>query len=284
MIKRIKRRIHRVGEKLDRLLGSDERAIPSPQASTALSPEPIRADTSAQLLLDSALPQSRTIDNGLGLGLSPTPPQVMDQESSAIPPNHELTQVESHSKQAPVTVPESQTEANLVPSRETNTSKLHTAWSGLRSLLNVLDKSADAFEPLKSAVGGLVACLEIYEGQVVARQEYQQLKIDLESASREIAGYLGGAAPPSMESSILKLAQDIKEEVELVNRKTQRNTLERYAEATAEADEILARYRRIQRHLDAFAWNRGRGVGGDNSVEETYGCGCWGSTGHGSTK
>ncbi|KAG8679409.1 hypothetical protein FRC09_018983, partial [Ceratobasidium sp. 395] len=257
MIKRIKRRIHRAEEKLDRLLGSDKRAIPSPQASTVTNPAPIHANTSVQPLPKSALPYSDAIGNGLSSGLSPTPAQAMNQESSAISPNHELTRVESHSEQAWVIIPASQTRADSVPPLVENTSKLHTAWSGLRTLLSVLDKSADAFGPLKSAVGGLVACLEIYEGQVAAREEYQQLKIDLESASREIAGYLGGAAPPSMESSILKLAQDIKEEVKLVNRKTQRNTSERYAEATADADEILARYRRIQRHLDAFALSAG---------------------------
>ena len=50
--------------------------------------------------------------------------------------------------------------------REPNTSdKLKNAWSvtwsGLETALRILEKSADAFPPLKSAVGGLVACLDL---------------------------------------------------------------------------------------------------------------------------
>ena len=49
---------------------------------------------------------------------------------------------------------------------ETNTSdKVKKAWgltrSGLVTALRLLEKSADAFSPLKSAVGGLVACLDL---------------------------------------------------------------------------------------------------------------------------
>jgi hypothetical protein len=37
------------------------------------------------------------------------------------------------------------------------------AWSGLETALRVLEKSADAFPPLKSAVSGLVACLDVIQ-------------------------------------------------------------------------------------------------------------------------
>ncbi len=38
---------------------------------------------------------------------------------------------------------------------------LTVAWSGLETALRLLDKSADAFPPLKSAVGGLLACIDL---------------------------------------------------------------------------------------------------------------------------
>lgn len=38
-----------------------------------------------------------------------------------------------------------------------------TAWAGLKTLLKVLESSADAFGPLKSAIGGLNQCIDIYE-------------------------------------------------------------------------------------------------------------------------
>jgi hypothetical protein len=37
------------------------------------------------------------------------------------------------------------------------------AWSGVKTFLGLLNESADAFGPLKSAVGGIVRCIEIYE-------------------------------------------------------------------------------------------------------------------------
>jgi len=40
---------------------------------------------------------------------------------------------------------------------------LNVAWHGLETALRVLGKSADAFPPLKSAVGGLVACLDVVQ-------------------------------------------------------------------------------------------------------------------------
>ena len=40
---------------------------------------------------------------------------------------------------------------------------LGVAWRGLETALRVLEKSADAFPPLKSAVGGLVACLDVVQ-------------------------------------------------------------------------------------------------------------------------
>ena len=54
----------------------------------------------------------------------------------------------------------------FVSDPERNTSdKLKRAWgvtwSGLETALRLLERSADAFPPLKSAVGGLVACLDL---------------------------------------------------------------------------------------------------------------------------
>ena len=40
---------------------------------------------------------------------------------------------------------------------------LSAAWSGLETALRLLNKSADAFPPLKSAVGGLLACIDLAE-------------------------------------------------------------------------------------------------------------------------
>ena len=38
-----------------------------------------------------------------------------------------------------------------------------TGWNGMRVLLGVLKETSDVFPPLKAAVGGLLALLDIYE-------------------------------------------------------------------------------------------------------------------------
>ncbi|KAG8712398.1 hypothetical protein FRC09_019924 [Ceratobasidium sp. 395] len=253
MIKRIKRRIHRAGEKLDRLLKDNEPTIPSTRSLTTSNPALLHADASTQRLSDPNLLQSDPNDDVLRRDSAPIPAREIDQEQSATSPNPELVHAKSHPEQATATITAPQPGGDPALPLEANTSKLYTAWSGLKTLLSVLHESADAFGPLKSAVGGLLKWFEIHEDQVAAREEFQQLKIDLESVSLEIAGYISGAALPSMESSILRLSQEFEDEIRLVDRKTQRNALGGYVEATADADEILIRYRRIQRHLDAFA-------------------------------
>ncbi|KAG8709899.1 hypothetical protein FRC09_000408 [Ceratobasidium sp. 395] len=258
MIKRIKRRIHRAEEKLDRLFGGHDPTIPSTQTLTTSNPAPLVTDGLAQRLPDPAPLQLGPSDDVLRQDFSPIPARAVDQEPSALFPNIEPIQAEHQSGQNSTALPaQAQTGINPVPLLEVNTSKHQTAWSGLRTLLSVLDNSPDAFGPLKSAVGGLLSCLESYEDQVAAQEEYQQLKIDLESVSLEIAGYVGGAAPPSMESSILKLSQGIEDELRFINRKTQRHALNRYSKAEVDADEILTRYRRVQKNLDAFALSAG---------------------------
>jgi hypothetical protein len=54
-----------------------------------------------------------------------------------------------------------------IPAASATANKPNEAWSvarsGLEATLRVLERSADAFPPLKSAIGGLVACLDIIQ-------------------------------------------------------------------------------------------------------------------------
>jgi len=76
-------------------------------------------------------------------------PHPFSQRSSALPVANSADKVEQSSSHP-----------------EPNTSdKLKKAWGvtwiGLETALRLLAKSADAFPPLKSAVSGLVACLDL---------------------------------------------------------------------------------------------------------------------------
>jgi hypothetical protein len=45
----------------------------------------------------------------------------------------------------------------------------HTTWSGVKTFLELLNESADAFGPLKSAVGGINRLIEIFEARAIVQ-------------------------------------------------------------------------------------------------------------------
>jgi len=81
-------------------------------------------------------------------------------------------------------------------------------WSALETALRLLEKSADAFPPLKSAVGGLVACLDLaqvgygygftvlclvkFPLQVVGEnhEEYEKLATEFTNTANTLAPYV----------------------------------------------------------------------------------------------
>ncbi|KAG9119925.1 hypothetical protein FRC07_004817, partial [Ceratobasidium sp. 392] len=127
-----------------------------------------------------------------------------------------------------------------------------TAWSGLKTLLGVLDASADAFGPLKSAVGELLNCIDVYEKQAIVGAEYRQLRAELNNISGEIAEYINEPALASMKDGVERLKLGIEAETKTVIQKIERNKRERFIEATEDENEVVACYRRIQEHLDRF--------------------------------
>jgi len=81
--------------------------------------------------------------------------QPPGHSSSAIPGSGNVTSGQS-SQNAIAATPDTSTQGKYK-------NGLGVAWHGLETALRVLEKSADAFPPLKSAVGGLVACLDVVE-------------------------------------------------------------------------------------------------------------------------
>jgi len=90
------------------------------------------------------------------------PPSTADESqqppghsSSAVPASGNVTSGQSSQNAIPAT-PDTSTHGKCK-------NGLGVAWHGLETALRVLAKSADAFPPLKSAVGGLVACLDVVQ-------------------------------------------------------------------------------------------------------------------------
>ncbi|KAF8594416.1 hypothetical protein BDV93DRAFT_529331 [Ceratobasidium sp. AG-I] len=104
---------------------------------------------------------------------------------------------------APIQVTSSTTITTPGPERSVK----GTAWSGLKTLLELLNESADAFGPLKSAVGGISKCIEIYERAAQGREDYRKLGDELDSLFKELTDSLGGPTPQTMTPSLENLAK-----------------------------------------------------------------------------
>ncbi|KAG8710861.1 hypothetical protein FRC09_020896 [Ceratobasidium sp. 395] len=284
MRKRIERRIHSAGEKIDRLFRDREPGpVPSAQAPADPNTDPAGTNTSASTLPTVLTSHSELYNNDRHLTLAPGASQTTDQYPSVTSLDSEPIQPDRPNHQ-PTNSSVLETENNIVlapavdgsRSFQSNRDVKSTAWSGLKALIGVLGESTGEFGPLKSTIGALLRCFEIHEvrvfppkicttnidhqDQVAAHEEYQRLEIDLENVCQEISGYVSGSTPPSMESKVAELTERLKEEINLIDQKTQRSRLGRYMEAADDANEILVCYRRIQGYFDAFARNVGMSI------------------------
>ncbi|KAF8607419.1 hypothetical protein BDV93DRAFT_505586 [Ceratobasidium sp. AG-I] len=98
---------------------------------------------------------------------------------------------------------ESASIASLGPERSTTS----TAWSGLKTLIGLLNEGANKFGPLKSAFGEILGCIEIFERAAKGREDYNTLRGELDSLFGELSGYLKGPTPLAMTSSLENLAK-----------------------------------------------------------------------------
>ncbi|KAG8707343.1 hypothetical protein FRC09_001883, partial [Ceratobasidium sp. 395] len=161
MLNRLKDRIHRTKEKSRRLFVDRE---PTTSASQALS---ISSQERTQLAdLSPAQPQPtvelpRLENPGHVAQMGPTPAIFMPTNMQSITlTSPEPGEANGPSTHMSIVAPSrlqntNQENTNLTTTSDSQESKLrgtkHTAWSGLTALLGVLNRSADAFGPLKSA-------------------------------------------------------------------------------------------------------------------------------------
>ena len=100
---------------------------------------------------------------------------IRSRNTSPVPSTQQTPQVSTSSlprlvasplpPQDASTIPAMKDSKVISPAFETDNQpgKSSMAWSGVKTLLAVLESSSDAFGPLKSAVGGLNKCISIYE-------------------------------------------------------------------------------------------------------------------------
>ncbi|KAF8704283.1 WD domain, G-beta repeat, partial [Rhizoctonia solani] len=128
-------------------------------------------------------------------------------------------------------------------------------WSGLKKLSSLLDSSTEAFGPLKSAIGGLKWCIDLYESTIRANSEYNELRVKLDSLLGDLSKFVDRPINPTMMSNVIYLSKRIQTELALVLQKQERGLIRRHAETLGDPDEVVRIYRRINTHLERFMFN-----------------------------
>ncbi|KAG8768236.1 hypothetical protein FRC12_005694, partial [Ceratobasidium sp. 428] len=140
---------------------------------------------------------------------------------------------------------------NTPPMPETGSIKQSTKqelWSELKALNNILSRGYSSFGPLKQAVEGIVASVEIFEN----RAEYENLRSDLNALFHDLAEFFDASTPPVMAPSIINFARGIERELEMVRLKLSETGIGAHLVAP---DDTLGHYRRIQTLLQRLTTN-----------------------------
>ncbi|CAE6469678.1 unnamed protein product, partial [Rhizoctonia solani] len=145
----------------------------------------------------------------------------------------------------------SSTHSGSAPRLESKKNKC--TWPVIKSLMQTLESSTEAFGPLKSVISALNGCIDIYENASKGRKEYDELRVKLEGILVDLAEYTGSPTDLTMTNSVKRLCADIEAELSRVERAHARSTGQRLVDAMDSSDEILECYRRIQGHLERLA-------------------------------
>ncbi|KAF8593005.1 hypothetical protein BDV93DRAFT_516899 [Ceratobasidium sp. AG-I] len=262
-IKKVKQKAKQKAHQLaNQVFGSSSERVAGLSASASINNSGINTPLPTAALLESppnpnALSSSQTSHQATTIfTIQPVVPIPTQPSPDKRPPPTTQTS-NPHSAQESTHLQAVSSASIASPSAERNNKE--AAWSGLKTLLGLLDGGAEAFEPLKSAVGGILKCIDIYERAAKGREDYQRLEAELESLFWELFVYLKGPTPPTMTSSLVSLAKGIEKEIGFVLGKEKRNRIERGAEAMEDANEVLECYQRVQRLLERFSNVEGRG-------------------------
>ncbi|KAG9127483.1 hypothetical protein FRC07_013161 [Ceratobasidium sp. 392] len=130
-----------------------------------------------------------------------------------------------------------------------------TNWAGLRTLADVLNRAANEFGPLKSAVDALSSCIDIFEAKGRNEANYKQLAIEINTLFSDLSAHLNVHMPPAMTPSMLSLANGLQREISIVQQKLQRRRVGQLVESLEDEEDILTCYRRIRGLLERLEMN-----------------------------
>ncbi|CAE6522127.1 unnamed protein product [Rhizoctonia solani] len=128
-------------------------------------------------------------------------------------------------------------------------------WKGAKLLLQVVNASATVFPPLKSAIGGLNDCINIYEHANKGRKDYGHLLNRIDELLEELQGYLKDKEAMEMTRSVERVCCELDMEVKKLKAKLEGPSAKQWLKAVDAPDEITEYHRRIQELLERLTLN-----------------------------
>ncbi|KAF4609663.1 hypothetical protein D9613_011960 [Agrocybe pediades] len=119
------------------------------------------------------------------------------------------------------------------------------AWKATETTLRLLEKNADGFPPLKTAVGVLVTCLDLAKDVIGNQEEYVKLADEFKDMASTLAPYASKLAASDEGGSIALIIKSINDELGEIKRQLERGKFKKTVEAADDQGDILARCRKI---------------------------------------
>ncbi|CAE6502252.1 unnamed protein product [Rhizoctonia solani] len=184
---------------------------------------------------------------------NPTPPHNVDASNSptsgAVSP---LLPVDTTSNN-----PAGTDEDNPAPKfgADNKASKTGLVWTGAKVILRVVNASADAFPPLKSAVSGLKECIDIYEGVSKGCNDYGKTLEEVTGLLEELEGYLQEQGAMEMTRSVKRLCCELESQVDKLKSQMTGPLVEQWLKAVDAPGEIAECHSQIGRLLQRLILN-----------------------------
>ncbi|KAB5590564.1 hypothetical protein CTheo_5989 [Ceratobasidium theobromae] len=173
-----------------------------------------------------------------GSGASPSsPPPRIVSNFLTLPSGTQTTQLRRA---------QSDSKFSMGPKLEAGISTMSTMLTGLQSAFEELRKVAKPFPPLQSAITSLIPCLGLLEAAARNSREYEEIVSELKDLGESLMQHLKDTKSIRMSRCIANVAMGIEQQAKLIKEKESRGTGRQLLETTADEDEVMRHYRKIE--------------------------------------
>ncbi|KAF8918668.1 hypothetical protein CPB85DRAFT_1430365 [Mucidula mucida] len=134
------------------------------------------------------------------------------------------------------------------------TDSIRTVFRGAHEALKVVKEASDVFVPLKSVIGGLLACVDAYQRTAANHEGMEKVirSIDALLATLVAKRVEWQSASKNSDTRMLKLERNLTQIIEEISNLQDRRFLARLAENAADAAQLVSAYQKIEEVLRAF--------------------------------